>query len=79
MMKKLIAKIEEKQFTTREFCLLGILLFLLGLLIGIIFSPKGDTTISNNGFQNGDNRQNAGADRMTVENGVVEENNDAEE
>ena len=67
MMKKLIAKVEEKQFTVREYCLIGIGLFLLGLLLGIVFSPKGDRTITNNGIKNGNDRENSNADCLNSE------------
>ena len=51
-MKKFVQKIEEKNFSTREYCLIGAVL----TLIGIMFSPKGKRVIgSNNGNNNGNN------------------------
>lgn len=55
-MKKVIAKIEDFDFSTREYLFIGAILLLIGLLIGIGISPKGDRTIgSNNGSNNASN------------------------
>jgi len=52
-MKKLLSKLEEKEYSTREYLLLLVTFFVTGLLLGIIFSPKGERTIgSNNGNNN---------------------------
>lgn len=58
-MKKFVQKIEEKNFSTREYCLIGVVLTLMGILLGIMFSPKGKRVIgSNNGNNNGNNNTN---------------------
>jgi len=52
-MSRIIAKVEDMEFSTREYLFSGIILLLAGLLIGIIVSPKGERTIgSNNGNNN---------------------------
>lgn len=51
-MKKIMEKIENSVFSTREYMLIGAVLFMAGLLIGLIFSPKGDRTISTNNNSN---------------------------
>lgn len=52
-MKKIISKIEEMELTTREYFLFGAALLLLGFVLGLIFSPKGDRSYgSNNGNNN---------------------------
>lgn len=52
-MKKIVDKIESLEFSTREYFFVGLILFLTGLLLGLIFSPKGERTIgSNNGNNN---------------------------
>ena len=52
-MKKIIEKIENLEFSTREYFMAGLLLFVVGLLFGIIVSPKGDRAYgSNNGNNN---------------------------
>ena len=54
-MNKLIAKVEDMDLSFREQVLFGLVLFLGGLLIGILFSPKGDRIYgSNNGNNNTD-------------------------
>lgn len=54
-MNKIIGKIENCEFSTREYFFVGIILFLAGLLFGIIVSPKGARVIgSNNGNNNSD-------------------------
>ena len=52
-MKKIVDKIEHLEFSTREYFFVGLILFFAGLLLGIVFSPKGERTIgSNNGNNN---------------------------
>lgn len=52
-MNKIVDKIESLEFSTREYFFAGLILFLAGLLLGIIVSPKGERTIgSNNGNNN---------------------------
>lgn len=52
-MKKIMSEIEKLEFSTREYCFAGVILFLAGMLLGIILSPKGERTIgSNNGNNN---------------------------
>lgn len=52
-MKGLLSKVDELEFSTREYCFAGVILFLAGILLGIILSPKGERTIgSNNGNNN---------------------------
>lgn len=52
-MKKIVEKIENFEFSTREFLFVSLILFLMGLLLGIIISPKGERTIGcNNGNNN---------------------------
>lgn len=52
-MNKIVSKIENLEFSTREYFFTGLILFLAGLLIGIIMSPKGERTIGcNNGNNN---------------------------
>ena len=52
-MKKIVEKIENFEFSTREFLFVSLILFLMGLLLGIIISPKGERTIGcNNGHNN---------------------------
>lgn len=51
-MKKILTAIEEQKFTAREMALFSIVLFLLGLVLGIIFSPKGNRMV---GCHNGNN------------------------
>jgi len=52
-MDKILSIIEEKEFTTREFVFAGVSLFLLGVLMGILFSPKGERSYGcNNGNNN---------------------------
>ncbi|MGN0131658.1 MAG: hypothetical protein ACI4AA_04380 [Lachnospiraceae bacterium] len=44
---------EDTEVTAREFCLTVAVAFLLGLVLGMIFSPKKHVTIgSNNGSNN---------------------------
>lgn len=44
---------EDEEITTREFCLIVAVAFLLGLVLGMIFSPKKQVSIaSNNGSNN---------------------------
>lgn len=44
---------EDNQVTAKEFCLTVAVAFLLGLVLGMIFSPKKHVTIgSNNGSNN---------------------------
>lgn len=58
-MEKIVKKVDDQLFTTREYCLIGILLLIAGILIGMIFSPKGDRAYgSNNGNNNGNNNRN---------------------
>lgn len=53
MMKKLIEKLEEQEFSTREYFLIGISLFLGGFVLGMLLSPKGKRVIgSHNGNDN---------------------------
>jgi len=53
---KIINKMENLEFSTREYLFVGVILFLAGLLIGLIASPKGERTVgSNNGNNNGNN------------------------
>lgn len=55
-MKKILSKIEDSEFSTREYFFMGIILFFIGLFLGLVFSPKGERTIgSNNGNNNGNN------------------------
>ena len=55
-MKKIINKIEIMELSTREYLLVGVILFLVGLVAGMVVSPKGDRTYgSNNGNNNGNN------------------------
>jgi len=55
-MNKIVAKIEELGFSTREYLFAGVILLLAGLLLGIAVSPKGERTVgSNNGNNNGNN------------------------
>ena len=51
-MKKLIAKIEDMNFSGREYFLLGVCLLLGGTLLGMLLSPKGERVI---GSHNGNN------------------------
>lgn len=52
-MKKFLEKVEEQNFSTREYVLIGGLLLLGGLLLGGLFSPKGQRVFgSNNGNNN---------------------------
>jgi len=52
-MNKIVNKIENLEFNTREYFFVGLILLLAGLLIGIIASPKGERIIgSNNGNNN---------------------------
>lgn len=51
-LKKLIKKIDEGEYTAREIVMAGTILFLSGILLGFIFSPKKTTTI---GSHNGNN------------------------
>lgn len=67
-MKKIVEKIENLEFSTREYFFAGLILFLAGLLIGIIASPKGERTIGSN---NGNN--NTGSITDTSENTCSEE------
>lgn len=49
----LMERIEDGEFTAREILLAGTSLFLVGILLGIVLSPKKNTTIgSNNGNNN---------------------------
>lgn len=64
-MKKIIAKIDDLELSTREHFFIGLILFLFGLLIGIIVSPKGEMVIgSNNGNYNGKNNSDCLTDEM---------------
>lgn len=52
-MKKIVEKIESLDFSTREYFFVGLLLFVMGILIGIIVSPKGERMVGcNNGNNN---------------------------
>lgn len=52
-MNKLLEKMKEQEFTTREFLFMGISLFLSGIVLGILLSPKGNRVVgSNNGNNN---------------------------
>lgn len=52
-MNKLIAKVEDMDLSFREQVLFGLVLFLGGILLGIIFSPKGQRSYGcNNGNNN---------------------------
>lgn len=54
---KIFSKLHEKyKLRGREYILIGLILVLLGLVIGLLCSPKGDRILGNN---NGNN--NAGA------------------
>ena len=53
-MKKLIAKIEDMNFSGREYFLLGVCLLLGGTLLGMLLSPKGERVI---GSHNGNNEK----------------------
>lgn len=51
--EEFMGRISDGEYTAREIVLSGITLFLLGMLLGILFSPKKNTTIgSNNGNNN---------------------------
>ena len=51
--QKIVERIEEQEFTVREYILIGISLFLGGMAAGMLLSPKGKRTIgSNNGNNN---------------------------
>lgn len=55
-MKNIVSQIEDLELSTREYFFAGIILFVAGLLIGVIISPKGEKIIgSNNGNNNGSN------------------------
>lgn len=67
-MKKYLEMIEEMEFSTREYVLMGACCFLTGLVLGVFISPKGRRTIgSNNGCNN--SAQYYGKD-MKAENGA---------
>lgn len=52
-LNKLTEIIKNEDYTTREAVLSGIILFLLGIIIGAIFSPKKNTEVGcNNGNNN---------------------------
>lgn len=52
-MDKIIARIDEQNFTTREYFFMGISIFLIGTIVGLIFSPKRAKVVgSNNGNNN---------------------------
>ena len=52
-MKELIERMEEQKFSTREYLLMGVSLFLSGVVLGILLSPKGERVVgSNNGSHN---------------------------
>lgn len=52
-MDKLIIKVKEMELTPREQFMFGLILFLGGLLLGFILSPKGERSYGcNNGNNN---------------------------
>lgn len=52
-MKELIERMEDQKFSTREYLLMGVSLFLSGVVLGILLSPKGKRVVgSNNGSHN---------------------------
>jgi len=52
-MAHIIEYIKEQEFTKRELVLGGVALFLLGIVLGVALSPKGDRTYGcNNGNNN---------------------------
>lgn len=52
-MKELIERMEDQKFSTREYLLMGVSLFLSGVVLGILLSPKGERVVgSNNGSHN---------------------------
>lgn len=55
-MKKLVKMLEEGEYTSREIVLSGVCLLLLGIIIGVFFSPKKRTMIGNNNGNNNDGR-----------------------
>lgn len=58
-MAKLIEEIESGKYTAREIVLAGITLFLLGMVIGAVFTPKKNVTIGSNNCDNGCNNGTA--------------------
>lgn len=70
-MNRIIAKIESRMFSTREYFFIGVILFLYGLVIGLFASPKGERNV---GCNNGNNSGNNNSDCMTDEvNGISDE------
>ena len=52
-MRKIIEKLQEQEFTTREYVFIGFILFLGGIVLGMLLSPKGKRVIgSHNGNGN---------------------------
>jgi len=60
-MNKLLAKLEDLEFSTREYFLMGVILFLAGVLIGMAASPKGEKTIGSHNGNNCGNSNNSGS------------------
>lgn len=52
-MKKLISMVDKCELSTREYIGAGVILFLVGIILGSFFSPKGNRAYgSNNGNNN---------------------------
>lgn len=67
-MNKITEELENLNFSTREYFLSGIIMFLAGLVIGIILSPKGERIIGSN---NGNNSSSCFAEGENNEEGLV--------
>jgi len=67
-MNKIISEVEKYELKTREYVFLGALLFLLGMILGIMLSPKGERTVaSHNGCNCGNNNGNNNSGCLTDE------------
>ena len=52
-----------------EFLLIGVVLFCLGLVLGMIFSPKGSRAIASNNSNNGNSNGNNNTGSLSNEEG----------
>lgn len=67
-MKELIERMEDQKFSTREYLLMGVSLFLSGVVLGILLSPKGKRVVgSNNGSNNTGYLSNKDSDKRSEE------------